>query len=82
MQVLRRALVLMPTAVGGALAAGRAAAAVDNSAIGRPEFREHKATYGLVYRLPRDVTEVPDRAPARPGGSISAWRRAVPATPR
>jgi len=33
---------------------------IDNSAIGKAEFREHKATYGLVYRLPRDVTDVLD----------------------
>lgn len=33
---------------------------IDNSAIGEPEFREHKATYGLVYRLPKDVTDVLD----------------------
>ena len=36
------------------------AAAVDNSSLGNPEFREHKATYGLVYRLPKDVTDVLD----------------------
>ena len=35
-----------------------AAHAIDNSAIGKPEFREHKATYGLVYRLPREVTDI------------------------
>ena len=34
------------------------AQAIDNSAIGKPEFREHKATYGLVYRLPKDVTDI------------------------
>ncbi len=42
------------------LASGPAAAAIDNSAIGQPVFREHKATYGLVYRLPKDVNEVLD----------------------
>ena len=31
---------------------------IDNRAIGKPEFREHKATYGLVYRLPKDVTDI------------------------
>jgi hypothetical protein len=41
----------------GAVAAGLAHA-VDNSALEKPEFREHKATYGLVYRLPKDVTDV------------------------
>src|SRR4030095_17151242 len=38
------------------------AQAIDNSAIGKPEFREHKATYGLVYRLPEDVTDILDSA--------------------
>ena len=33
---------------------------IDNSSIGQPAFREHKATYGLVYRLPKDVTDVLD----------------------
>ena len=33
---------------------------IDNSAIGKPEFREHKATYGLVYRLPKEATDVLD----------------------
>ena len=37
-----------------------AAQAIDNSAIGKPEFREHKATYGVVYRLPEDVNDVLD----------------------
>ena len=36
------------------------AAAIDNSAIGKAEFREHKATYGVVYRLPKDVTDILD----------------------
>jgi hypothetical protein len=34
--------------------------AVDNSSLSSPNFREHKATYGLVYRLPKDVTDVLD----------------------
>ena len=33
---------------------------IDNSSIGQPAFREHRATYGLVYRLPKDVTDVLD----------------------
>jgi hypothetical protein len=37
-----------------------AAQPMDNSAIGKPEFREHKATYGVVYRLPKDVTDILD----------------------
>ena len=42
------------------LAVTAAHAEVDNSAIGKPEFREHKATYGVVYRLPKDVTDILD----------------------
>jgi hypothetical protein len=33
---------------------------IDNSGIGQPGFREHKATYGVVYRLPKDVTDILD----------------------
>lgn len=52
---------LAATALGLAGFLGHAAAqAIDNSAIGKPEFREHKSTYGLVYRLPKDVTDVLD----------------------
>ena len=42
------------------MAAPLQAQTIDNSAIGQPEFREHKATYGLVYRLPKDVTDILD----------------------
>jgi hypothetical protein len=50
------------TAMLGAtlMAAMTGALAQDNSAIGKPEFREHKATYGVVYRLPKDVTDILD----------------------
>jgi hypothetical protein len=41
-------------------AAFATAQGIDNSAIGQPQFREHKATYGVVYRLPKDVTDVLD----------------------
>lgn len=59
MQTLRSAAVSLALGVGGAFyAAG--AVAVDNSSLGSPEFREHKATYGLVYRLPKDVTDILD----------------------
>lgn len=33
---------------------------IDNGSIGQPAFREHKATYGVVYRLPKDVTDILD----------------------
>ncbi len=44
----------------GAAGAASAQSGIDNSAIGKPDFREHKATYGLVYRLPKDVTDILD----------------------
>jgi len=44
----------------GLAAAAASAQGIDNSAIGQPGFREHKATYGVVYRLPKDVTDVLD----------------------
>ena len=31
---------------------------IDNSALAQAGFREHKATYGLVYRLPKEATEL------------------------
>jgi hypothetical protein len=62
MKSVRQSLAFAILAMGGSLACGGAAAqsTVDNSAIGKPDFREHKATYGLVYRLPRDVTDILD----------------------
>lgn len=60
MHTTRRTFATLPLAVGGLLAAGPTRAAIDNSVIGKSGFREHKATYGLVYRLPRDVNEVLD----------------------
>ena len=39
------------------ISAASAQGAIDNSSIGQTEFRAHKATYGLVYRLPKDVTD-------------------------
>jgi hypothetical protein len=59
MKALRIAAIRLALNVGGALAA-TGAGAVDNSSLGNPEFREHKATYGLVYRLPKDVTDILD----------------------
>ena len=48
------------SAITLAIAASASAQSIDNSAIGQPQFREHKATYGIVYRLPKDVTDVLD----------------------
>jgi hypothetical protein len=54
MQSSRRAVIagLVGLAVSAAVPA---ALAMDNSALEQASFREHKATYGLVYRLPTEV---------------------------
>ena len=57
LRTLHRALLFFAVGIGTFLCA-TAASAIDNSSIGKPEFREHKATYGLVYRLPREVTDI------------------------
>ena len=59
MNTLLGSLIVLASGLGCALGT-TIASAVDNSSIGKPEFREHKATYGLVYRLPKDVTDVLD----------------------
>ncbi len=60
MKTFRSALLLGLTMLVGAAMTATGASAIDNSSIGKPEFREHKATYGLVYRLPKDVTDILD----------------------
>jgi hypothetical protein len=62
MKSLRGTLSLFAVGISSAMVSTAliAASAIDNSSIGKPEFREHKATYGLVYRLPKDVTDVLD----------------------
>jgi len=57
MKTLRKVMLGLTVGLGAAMATG-AAHGIDNSSIGKPEFREHKATYGLVYKLPKDVTDV------------------------
>lgn len=52
------ALAVAATGLTGCATSG--APGIDNSSIGQPAFREHKATYGLVFRLPKDVTDVLD----------------------
>jgi hypothetical protein len=59
MKRLRSAVAGLFVTIGVALTV-TGAGAVDNSSLDKPEFREHKATYGLVYRLPKDVTDVLD----------------------
>jgi hypothetical protein len=58
MSAFRRTVAATTLAFG--LSACATSPTIDNSAIGKSEFREHKATYGLVYRLPSDVTSVLD----------------------
>lgn len=55
MKPLRRIVVAGLLGLGVA-AVVPGALALDNSALERAEFREHKATYGLVYRLPTEVS--------------------------
>ena len=59
MNAFRDAMFGVAAGIAGTMIA-TAANAIDNSSIGQPEFREHKATYGVVYRLPKDVTDVLD----------------------
>jgi hypothetical protein len=59
MSAFRMTVLAMTFGLAGLLVPAMAHA-IDNSAIGKPEFREHKATYGVVYLLPRDVTEILD----------------------
>lgn len=41
-----------------ATACAAQAAPIDNSALDKPEFRAHKATYGVVYRLPKEANAI------------------------
>ncbi len=52
------ALAIVAAGLMGCATSG--APGIDNSSIGQPAFRPHKATYGLVYRLPKDVTDILD----------------------
>ncbi|AVG40954.1 hypothetical protein QEP16_06315 [Achromobacter insolitus] len=56
-------------ALGLFASAAHAAAPIDNSALDKAEFREHKATYGVVYRLPQDVNAILD---AKVNGTLKA----------
>ncbi|WP_088281031.1 hypothetical protein [Ideonella sp. A 288] len=60
MSSTRRTFAALPLIAGSLLASRQARAAVDNSAIGQAGFRDHKATYGLVYKLPKEVNDVLD----------------------
>ena len=56
-RTLRMAFALASASTLIACATGNPASTIDNSAIGQPDFRAHKATYGLVYKLPQQVND-------------------------
>ncbi|MGE8676526.1 MAG: hypothetical protein ACN6PB_26050 [Achromobacter kerstersii] len=58
--MIKRALHLAALGLFATSFAAHAAAPIDNSALEKTEFRAHKATYGVVYRLPQDVNAVLD----------------------
>lgn len=53
----RMALVGLSAATLATSAIAGSPGTIDNSAIGQSAFREHKATYGLVYKLPQAVND-------------------------
>lgn len=57
MNAIRRAAIGACIGLASSLAVAQS---IDNSSIGQPEFREHKHTYGLVYRLPTEVADILD----------------------
>ena len=57
MKLVQTLIIGLLVVIGAAMASGQTQA-IDNSSLGKPEFREHKATYGLVYKLPKDVTDL------------------------
>lgn len=64
--LLRVGTVVLGVAMLSAGSGAALAQATDNSALEAPGFREHKATYGLVYRLPPDVTGILDAKITQP----------------
>ena len=58
--MIKRVFQLAALGLFASASAAHAAAPIDNSALDKPEFREHKATYGVVYRLPQDVNATLD----------------------
>lgn len=60
MKTIYKTMLGLGLGIVGAISAG-GAHAIDNSALEKTEFREHKATYGVVYRLPAQVTDILDQ---------------------
>ncbi|CAN5186923.1 hypothetical protein BH10PSE17_BH10PSE17_28010 [soil metagenome] len=48
------------SALAACSAPAKVTSGIDNGALDSPTFRAHVATYGVVYRLPKDVTDVLD----------------------
>ena len=67
--MIKRVFQLAALGLFASASAAHAAAPIDNSSLDKPEFREHKATYGVVYRLPQDVNAVLD---AKINGTLKA----------
>ncbi|MGE8632354.1 MAG: hypothetical protein E2591_15810 [Achromobacter sp.] len=72
--MIKRALHLAALGLFATSLSAHAADAIDNSALEKPEFREHKATYGVVYRLPQEVNAVLD---AKVNGVLKTDLRAL-----
>lgn len=58
--MIKRVLPLAALGLSLATLSAAFAAPIDNSALEEPAFREHKTTYGVVYRLPKEVNAVLD----------------------
>ena len=67
--MIKRVFTLAALGLFASTFAAQAAAPIDNSALDQPGVREHKATYGVVYRLPQDVNAVLD---AKINGTLKA----------
>jgi 2'-5' RNA ligase len=67
--MIKRVFQLATLGLFASTLAAHAAAPIDNSALDQPGFREHKATYGVVYRLPQEVNAVLD---AKVNGALKA----------
>ncbi len=67
--MIKRVFTLAALGLFASTFAAQAAAPIDNSALDQPGFREHKATYGVVYRLPQDINAVLD---AKINGTLKA----------
>ena len=75
MNTFRRSLAASALGVGK-LFPRTATHAIDNSAIGQPELRAHRATYQRVFRLAKDLIDVLDAKIYRRRFASTLFRRA------